>query len=90
MSKEKDVYKETHILIFSEEEIILHIEEDSKVKRFFKCYYTERIFKNQVFTLYVLKAQYRDWYRLKPVFFGIIHCSTIENGERVRTSFQQC
>ena len=30
--------------------------------------HTERIFKNQVFTLYVIKAQCRDCYRLKPVF----------------------
>ena len=35
---------------------------------------TEGIFKNQVFTLYVIKAQCREWNRLKPVFFGIIHC----------------
>ena len=28
----------------------------------------------KIFTLYVIKAQCRDWCRLKPVFFGIIHC----------------
>ena len=31
---------------------------------------TERIFKNHVSTLYVIKAQCRDWYRLKPDFLG--------------------
>ena len=30
--------------------------------------------KKQVFTLYVIQTQCRDWYRLKPVFFGLIHC----------------
>ena len=29
---------------------------------------TERFLKNQVFTLYVIWAQCREWYRLKPVF----------------------
>ena len=33
-------------------------------------YSTERIFNTQVFTLYVIQAQCRDCYRLKPVFLG--------------------
>ena len=35
-----------------------------------KCFSTERFFKNQVFTLYVIQAHCRDWYILKPVFWG--------------------
>ena len=31
---------------------------------------TERIFKNKVVTLYFIKAQCRNWYRLKPGFLG--------------------
>ena len=34
---------------------------------------TERFFNNKAFTLYVIQAQCRDSYKLKP-FFGIIHC----------------
>ena len=36
----------------------------------FRALYTERFFKNQVFTLYVIQAQCRDSYKLKPRFLG--------------------
>ena len=37
---------------------------------YYKLSQTERFFKSQVFTLYVIQAQCRNWYRLKPGFLG--------------------